>query len=1281
MSAAELPETERGRIGPYRLLGKLSSGGMGVVYRARLGETGELVALKTVRVPEAPMLRGIRREIHALRRIQHPGVVRVVAEGVQDGLPWYAMELIEGLTLRRYIDSLWKRDPRTTTDVITQVVSSPENAGAPAASSISFRSFGPPPPEQRRDAAQARLDEVLTLSRRLCSALAFLHGEGIVHRDLKPENIVIRPDGTPVLVDFGLASAFGGPLGRESLDVSGSLEGSYVYMAPEQIKGGLVDARADLYALGCILYELVVGQPPFAGSGWDVLRRHLQEQPHPLSAWVHGVPPDLDALAQRMLAKVPRERIGYAADVSAALAGLGAEELPRPPRGSPRPYLYRPEFVGRQRLLTELEQRLALAREGTGGCLLIGGESGAGKTRVVMECAVSASRTAFRVVTGGCQPLSGGGTGEQLYGEPLHAFKPLLQAIADECRHLGLEETERLLGERGQVLARYEPALADLPGQDSWPEPPRLPPQGARERVMRCLAETLAAFCEKEPMLLVIDDLQWADELSLGVLDYLQSGFLGESHVLVVGTYRSEELDAALRLLLAAPGVTHRALGQLDESMVARMVEDMLALPSAPDSFVRFLATRSAGNPFFVAEYLRTAIDERLLFRDVFGRWQVAAGGDTLDRLHEELPLPGVLHDLVGRRLEGVSPEARGVLEMAAVLGRELDADVLAAAAGLGDVQELEVLEELRARHVLEDAGGGRLRFVHDKLREIAYEGILPGRRGPLHRAAAMALEAHHAEEGVPPALYPVLAHHFELAQDDVWTFEYLEKAGTHALQSGAYLEASGYLRRALELEVRRGHDTGVRVDGSRRARWERLLAEAMHGLSDFEACITHGQRALAELGRPLPEAGGGVVRFILAQVVRQLLHLMLPRRWVREEDRLTRASLKDSALAAMRLAECYYWRYEPLRMVATALLSANLAERSGRDAELPRVYGQLGSIAGMGRLHPLARVYFRRAQGEGQLVDDPSATAFGFIAESMYHSCFARWELAAAKAGEAKRVLLRLGDKGELELAEVLLGNVDHYTGHFEEAAARFASIRESARKRGHFQHEVWSTHTTARSLLVLGRLDEAMPLLREASGMLKGRHDPLSHLLCGGLLALAYLQREEWERARDEADKLTELARRYQPMLYTEIHGYEGAARVYLALWERERVPGRPPPPVAEDARRACARLSAFAVRFPLARAVALRCTGRMHWLLGREWRARSAWKRSARLAREMGMPYEEAMAWLELARASAPGSPEREESARQAVEGFTRLRCAGHLREAEALNIPSPLGRGTG
>jgi tetratricopeptide (TPR) repeat protein len=249
----------------------------------------------------------------------------------------------------------------------------------------------------------------------------------------------------------------------------------------------------------------------------------------------------------------------------------------------------------------------------------------------------------------------------------------------------------------------------------------------------------------------------------------------------------------------------------------------------------------------------------------------------------------------------------------------------------------------------------------------------------------------------------------------------------------------------------------------------------------------------------------------------------------------------------------------------------------------------------------------------------------------------------------------------------------VDYYTGRFEAALGHFAEVRESARRRGHFQHEVWSAYTMARSLIALGRMDEALPLLRESGELLKRQDDPLSALVHGGLLATVHQHRGEWAQAREQADGVMALARRVPPMLFTECHGYEGAARVYLALWERERSPGQRPPPVAEEAREACARLTSFATRFPLARPVALRCTGRMQWLLGRSWWARAAWKHSVRLAREMGMPYDEALAWFELARTAAPGSTEREEALKQALEGFTRLGCASLVREAEALRAP--------
>jgi serine/threonine protein kinase/tetratricopeptide (TPR) repeat protein len=1269
-AAVAFREDEIGSIGPYRLINRISAGGMGVVYRARHEDTGELVALKTVRVPEAVMLRGIRREIHALRRIQHPGIVRVMAEGVQDGLPWYAMELLEGLTLRSYIDELWQRDALSAATAETAVVSVTEvTVISGTGPSPTFR---PPPEAQRRPAAMHRVNEVVTLGRRLCSTLAFLHGEGLVHRDLKPENIFIRPDGTPVLVDFGLASVFGGSVSREALEVSGSLEGSFIYMAPEQIKGSLVDARADLYALGCILYELLVGQPPFSGTGWEVLRRHLQDVPLPASQWVSGLPPELDATLLKLLAKVPRERIGYAADVGTVLAELGGEDLNPPAPQKPRHYLYRPEFVGRQPLIAQIDAVLEKTRQGEGGSLLIGAESGAGKTRLLMECAVSASRRAFRVVTSGCLPLSGNTPGgREVHGEPLHAFKPLFQALADECRQKGLEETERLLGGRGPVLALYEPSFRELPGQDAWPEPPRLPPPAARERFMQCLKDTLTAFTAQDPLLLIVDDLQWADELSLGMMAFLQSSFLPDARVLVAGTYRKEELDAALQALLDVPGVLKLELGQLDTSQVSRMVEDMLAMSSPPSPFVHFLTSRSAGNPFFVAEYLRTAIDERLVHRDAFGQWRLVSGDVALEHLHQALPLPGTLRDVVGRRLHGLAPGVRGLLEVAAVLGRELEGEVLAGAAGLGDFQELEALEELRARHVLEDAGGGRLRFVHDKLREMAYDGIAPGRRPALHRAAALAIEARHAAEGeVPPAFYATLAHHWEQAGDDVWTFEYLEKAGTHALRAGANQEASSYLRRAVELDAERGASGGVRVDAFRRARWERLLGEAAHGLSDFPGSREHSLKAMEGLGRPLPRTTGGWVALLLREAVLQLLHLVLPQRWVKAR-RSRETALGAASLASVRLTECYYWSYEVLPMVATALLAVNLAERAGRGHEVLRLYGQLGAITGMGRLFPLARHYFRRAQGEKLVVQDPSATALGFILESMHLLGFGRWAAAATKAGEAQRVLLKLGDRAEYELAQVLLGHTDYFTGRFEATLRLYAEVRESARTRGHLQHEAWGAYTLARSLIALGRMDEALELLREARAMLPVGQDRLSDIILGGLLAQVHLHRGERAEAREHAETVRAHAREVPPMLFSELHGYEGAALAWLGLWDHERRTSRGGAvSVAGPAREACARLSDFALRFPVAQPASLRCSGWLHWLEDSPRQARSAWRKALKVAHELDMPYEEALAHLELARSAMLGSQEREAHKREAHALFTRLGCEGRAREVAAL-----------
>jgi serine/threonine protein kinase len=192
---------------------------MGIVYEARQASTGMRVALKTVSTATPTAAAALRREANVLRGLAHPGIARLLDEGTALGRPYFVMRLVRGERL---------------TDVFAEL------PGAARWSDI----------------------RTLTILRRLCSTLAVLHGQGTVHRDVNPRNILVRRADQPVLVDFGLAARFAAPNSRECIDVAGVTMGTLAYTAPEQLRGELVDPRADLYAVGCILYELLTGRLP-----------------------------------------------------------------------------------------------------------------------------------------------------------------------------------------------------------------------------------------------------------------------------------------------------------------------------------------------------------------------------------------------------------------------------------------------------------------------------------------------------------------------------------------------------------------------------------------------------------------------------------------------------------------------------------------------------------------------------------------------------------------------------------------------------------------------------------------------------------------------------------------------------------------------------------------------------------------------------------------------------------------------------------------------------------
>ena len=277
------------QLGPYEIAKPIGRGGMGTVYEAVDHGTGRSVAVKTLaaHLGDDPGLRKrFAAEIETLKSLQHPCIVQLLAFGEEDGQPYFAMELVRGRSLEQMLRSGRTFDWRETVGI------------------------------------------AIDITRALKSA----HDHGVVHRDLKPANLLFpeepSADAAVKLADFGIARLFG----SSCHTMAGTIVGTAEYMAPEQATGGPVDHRVDLYALGLVIYAMLTGRPPFhGGEATDIIRRQRTEAPPRVSTRVAGIPTELDALIERLLAKEPAKRPASALAVGRMLASIATEVGAMPP--------------------------------------------------------------------------------------------------------------------------------------------------------------------------------------------------------------------------------------------------------------------------------------------------------------------------------------------------------------------------------------------------------------------------------------------------------------------------------------------------------------------------------------------------------------------------------------------------------------------------------------------------------------------------------------------------------------------------------------------------------------------------------------------------------------------------------------------------------------------------------------------------------------------------------------------------------------------------------------
>jgi predicted ATPase/DNA-binding SARP family transcriptional activator len=594
-----------------------------------------------------------------------------------------------------------------------------------------------------------------------------------------------------------------------------------------------------------------------------------------------------------------------------APASVAAETRPRLP-----PALQRRErspFVGREDSLGWLRAQWSDARGGSGRLAVIAGDPGIGKTRLASELARAAHQEGAAVFLGRCQE------------ELLLSYQPFVEAFGRYVAAVSPEVLRSQTGTYAGELARLVPELARrLP---DLPEPASVDSEGQRFRLFEAAGSLLANASRSWPVVLVLEDLHWADKPTALLLTYVVRSIQTE-RVLVIGTYRETDLGEPLASVLAdlhrERAIERLRLGSLHRGEVATMISEWLGR-APPTHFAHALHRETEGNPFFIEEVLRHLIEADAIEGTEWGRLASFT----------ELGIPDGVREAIERRLATLSPVARRIVTMAAAIGRSFSIEVLDALAELPGERLLEALEEAAGRRILEEEAGalGRYTFAHALIRETLYASLSGARRVGLHRRIGAILEQQHAGATEPPL--GELAYHFVEAAEPgaaAKAVDYSARAARRALAALAYEEAVGHFDRALEaLQLSKSPDEATRCE------LMLGLGESLSKAGEFEHSRAAFQAA-AELART---AGLGEHLALAA--------LGLARGWI-EQGTADPAiiGLLEEALAALpetrtalrarllgRLAMELHFSNQPERCQALARQAVTLARGVGDPATL----------------------------------------------------------------------------------------------------------------------------------------------------------------------------------------------------------------------------------------------------------------------------------------------------------------------------------------------------------
>ena len=608
------------------------------------------------------------------------------------------------------------------------------------------------------------VDALLDLAVSLGTALRALHARGLVHKDIKPSHVLYDAVSHHVwLMGFGLTAPL--PRPGATLRVSGELEGTLPYMAPEQTgrMNRTLDTRADLYSFGVTLYELLAGGLPFvASTPLEWIHCHVARVPAPLPA---SVAPQLASIVMKLLAKAPDDRYQTAAGVEADLQRCRAELESAGQLGSfalgqhdtSSKLVISRQLFGRSVASERLRAIFERVVRGGSEFVLVSGYSGIGKSSLVDELLKTVVSTGARVAHGKFDQYKRDIPFATL-AEALQGFVRRILTENDADVAGWRDRLQAAVGGNGQLIVSLVPELGVLLGPQ--PGVPEVSAEEARRRFNLLLQRMLTTLAQAEhPLVLFFDDLQWADRATL---DALRTTFDSDvRNLLVVGAYRDNEVDDGHPLLRVVDEI--RQLGATVENIVlgalsSRDIEQFLAdtlheRPARLEPLARLVHDKTGGNPFFAIQFVLSLRDDGLLTYD----WQTTSWRWDLDRILAR-GFTDNLADFMVAKLSRLPLATREAMARLACLGRAAAANVLAELGGYSEAElEAALQEAVRAGLVIRTASG--YAFPHDRVQEASHVLASEAERAAIHLQAGRILAEFDGGSRHEELIFEIASH------------------------------------------------------------------------------------------------------------------------------------------------------------------------------------------------------------------------------------------------------------------------------------------------------------------------------------------------------------------------------------------------------------------------------------------------------------------------------------------------------------------------------------------